>query len=132
MQGLALQYPGIIQSPNFQQAIANLKQVSTVAAQISAANPADLPVIFGQLQSTIDNVADNLDGLAGEFELQGNTPFTNYLQNTYFSSDNTIARINIVLSGDPYSSGTINTVAQIRKTVKAVSAPPLWREALII
>jgi len=117
LQGLALQYPGIIQSKNFQQAIANLKQVSTVAAQISAANPADLPVIFGQLQSTIDNVADNLDGLAGEFELQGNTPFTLYLQNTYFSSDKTIARINIVLSGDPYSSGTITTVAQLRKAV---------------
>ncbi len=126
LQGLALQYPGIIQSKNFQQAIANLKQVSTVAAQIPSANPADLPVIFGQLQSTIDNVADNLDGLAGEFELQGNTPFTMYLQNTYFSSDNTIARINIVLSGDPYSSGTINTVAQIRKTViSSVSASTL-------
>ena len=119
LQSLALQYPGIIQSQNFQQATANLSQVSTVAAQISSATLADLPAIFGQLQSAIDNVADNLNGLAGEFELQGNTPFTLYLQNTYFSSDNTITRINIVLSGDPYSSGTINTVAQIRKVVNS-------------
>jgi len=126
LQGLALQYPGLIQSPNFQQAIANLKQVSSVSAQISSAKPADLPVIFGQLQSAIDNMADNLNGLVGEFELQGNTPFTLYLQNTYFSSDKTIARINIVLSGDPYSSDTVTTVALLRKAVNSsVSASTL-------
>ena len=45
LQSLALQYPGIVQSPNFQQAGLNLTQVSTIAAQISAAQPADLPAI---------------------------------------------------------------------------------------
>jgi len=126
LQGLALQYPGIIQSENFQQAIVNLKQISTVATQISSAQPADLPVIFGQLQSAIDKLAENLNGLGGEFELQGNTSFTLYLQNTYFSGDKTIARINIVLSGDPYSSDTITTVAQLRKAVNtSVSASTL-------
>ena len=34
---------------------------------------------------------------------------------TYFSTDKTIAKINIVLSGDPYSAATLDTVAQLRK-----------------
>jgi RND superfamily putative drug exporter len=117
LQSLALKYPGIIQSQNFQQTGLNLTQVSTIAAQIPSTKPTDLPVMLAQLQSTIYKVADNLNGMVSEFKLEGNTPFTMYLRNTYFSSDRTIARINIVLSGDPYSAATLATVARLREAV---------------
>ena len=108
-----------MQSPNFQQITANLSQVSTIAGQVSTTTAENMPALLAQLQSTIYKVADNLNGLVSEFKLEGNTPFTLYLQNTYFSSDKTIARINIVLSGDPYSADTLNTVARLRKAVKS-------------
>jgi RND superfamily putative drug exporter len=116
LQSLALQYPGIVQSPNFQQAEANLIQIGTIAAQISAANPAGVPSLLAPLQTAVFNLADNFNGLVSEFNLQSSTPFTIYLETAYFSTDKTIAKINIILSGDPYSPSTLKTVAQIRKT----------------
>jgi RND superfamily putative drug exporter len=125
LQSLALQYPGIVQSPNFQQAGVNLTQFSTIAAQISSAQPADLPAIFANLQRTAYAVADNFNGLVSEFKLEANTPFTDYLQNTYFSTDKTIAKINIVLSGDPYSATTIDTIALLRKAAASINTSTL-------
>jgi RND superfamily putative drug exporter len=119
LQGLALQYPGILQSPNFQQAEANLTQIGTEAAQISAANPADAAALLPPLQTAVDNLSDNFTGLVNEFNLQTTTPFTAFLEATYFSSDKTIARINIVLSDDPNSSTAVADVAHIRKAVTA-------------
>ena len=116
LQSLALQYPGIVQSPNFQQAEFNLTQIGTIAAQISAANPAGVPSLLAPLQTAVFNLADNFTGLVSEFNLQSSTPFTIYLETAYFSTDKTIAKINIILSGDPYSPSTLKTVAQIRKT----------------
>ena len=126
LQSLALQYPGILQSPNFTQAGLNLTTVSVIAAQVPTTNPADLSALLGQLQSAIYKMADAFDGLVSEFKLQTTTPFTSYLQITYFSSDKTIARINIVLSGDPYASSSIDTVARLRKAAaSSVSASTL-------
>ena len=126
LQSLALQYPGILQSPNFTQAGLNLTTVSVIAAQVPTTNPADLSALLGQLQSAIYKMADAFDGLVSEFKLQTTTPFTSYLQITYFSSDKTIARINIVLSGDPYASSSIDTVARLRKAAaNSVSASTL-------
>ena len=117
LQGLALQYPGILQSPNFRQAEANLTQVGTIAAQLSASSPADVPPLLTPLQTAIDNLSDNFAALVNEFNLQVSTPFTTFLEKTYFSTDKTIARINIVLSDDPYSSTAMADVARIRKEV---------------
>jgi RND superfamily putative drug exporter len=119
LQGLALQYPGILQSPNFQQAEANLTQIGTDAAQISAANPADAAALLPPLQTAVDNLSDNFTGLVNEFNLQTSTAFTAFLEATYFSTDKTIARINIVLSDDPNSSTAVADVARIRKAVTA-------------
>jgi uncharacterized membrane protein YdfJ with MMPL/SSD domain len=119
LQGLALQYPGILQSPNFQQAEANLTQIGTEAAQISAANPADAAALLPPLQTAVDNLSDNFTGLVNEFNLQTSTAFTAFLEATYFSTDKTIARINIVLSDDPNSSTAVADVARIRKAVTA-------------
>jgi len=117
LQGLALQYPGILQSPNFQQAEANLAQVGAISAQLSGAAPADIPALLPPLQTAVDNLSDNFTGLVGEFNLQTSTPFTAFLEKTYFSTDKTIARINIILSDDPNSSTAVADVARIRKAV---------------
>ena len=126
LQGLALKYPGIVQSVNFQQVTANLTQVSSLAGQVVAAEPASMPALLAQLQGALYKSADNLDGLVGEFKLETSTPFTAYLLNTYFSSDKTTARINIVLSGDPYTTATLDTVASVREaTGESVNASTL-------
>jgi RND superfamily putative drug exporter len=119
LQGLALQYPGIVQSPNFLQVGVNLTQVSTIAAKLSTTQPTEMPAILNQLQKAVYKVSDNFTGLVSEFKLESATPFSNYLQTTWFSDDKTIVKINIILSDDPYSSAALDTVDRIRKTVAA-------------
>ncbi|MDD5288249.1 MAG: MMPL family transporter, partial [Dehalococcoidales bacterium] len=118
LQSLALQYPGIVQSPNFQQVTVNLGQLSVITGQVATTKPENLPALLAQLQETIYKASDNLNGLVGEFKLESNTPFTAYLFATYFSSDQTIARINVILSGDPNSAETLATVALLRNEVE--------------
>jgi len=105
------------QSTNFQQTIAGITQAPVIAGKISTASLADIPALLGQLQKTIYGISDSLTGLAGEFNLQGNTPLTSYLHTTYFSTDKTIARINIVFGGDPDASTTLAAVARVRSAV---------------
>ena len=114
LQSLALQYPGILQSPNFQQAEANLQALSAIATAVPPANPT-----INQLQTAVYALSSNLTGLVSEFNLQTSTPFTAFLEGTYFSTDKTTTRINIVLSDDPYSSTAVTDVGRIRKTVAA-------------
>jgi RND superfamily putative drug exporter len=118
MKSLALQYPGIAQSSNFQQVGTNLNQISAIIGQVSTTNPENMPALITQLQGTIYKASDNLNSLVGEFKLESDTPFTAYLLTTYFSSDKTIAKIDVVISGDPHADETINTVARLRDTVK--------------
>jgi uncharacterized membrane protein YdfJ with MMPL/SSD domain len=126
LQKLALQYPGIVQSQNFQQAAANLTEVSVIASQIPTTGPENLPALLAQLQGVTYKLAGNLDALVSEFRLVANSPFTAYLLNTYFSKDGTTTRVNIVLSSDPYSSETINTVVRLREAVdKSISISAL-------
>jgi putative drug exporter of the RND superfamily len=119
LQGLALQYPGILQSPNFQQAEANLAQVGAIGAQLATAAPAEIPSLSIPLQTAVYNLSYNFTGLVNEFNLQTSTPFTAFLEATYFSTDKTTARINIVLSDDPYSSTAVTDVGRIRKAMAA-------------
>jgi RND superfamily putative drug exporter len=115
LQGLVLQYPGIAQSPNFQQAQVGLAEVSTLSGQISTADPSELPALLAQLRAAVYNVSDSLDGLVAEFNLTVSTPFTAYLLGTYFSADGTIAKINIVLTTSPYVPETVETILNIRE-----------------
>jgi putative drug exporter of the RND superfamily len=117
IQGLALKYPGIIQSQNFLQATANLTKLNTLAAQLPSTTPDNLPAMLAQVQSTLYAVSDNLNGLVSEFKLESDTPFSASLLKTYFSDDKTVARINVVLSGDPYSPEAIATVTRLRDAV---------------
>jgi RND superfamily putative drug exporter len=118
LQNLALQYPGIMQSQNFLQAVANLMTINMIAAQIPSTNPSEMPALIAQLQSILYETSDNLNGLVSEFNLAVSTPFSAYLLNTYFSSNKTTARVNVVLSGDPYSSETLAAVSRVRDTVR--------------
>ena len=117
LQGLVLQYPGIVQSQNFQQIEANIIGVSTLAGQIPTTDQANLPSLLLQLQKTIYDMADKLDALAGEFNLTENSPFTVSLLSTYFSTDETTARINIVLNGSPYAPETVDTITGLREAI---------------
>jgi RND superfamily putative drug exporter len=126
LQKLALQYPGVLQSPNFQQASTNVATISAITGQIPTTTPQNLPALLVQLQKVTYQLADNLGALVSEFKLEANTPFTAYLLKTYFSTDRTITRVNIVLSSGSYSSETVNTVVQLRETVdKAIATSDL-------
>ncbi len=109
---------GIIQSPNFQEAGANLGRAAAVAGQLPAATPDKLPDLLVQLRQEISQVSDSLNGLVNEFSLETSTPFTAYLLATYFSTDGTIARINVVLKGDSGAPEALETVARLRNTLE--------------
>lgn len=115
LQGLVLQYPGIVQSQNFQQIGANLTAITTLSGQISAASTTSLPALLTQLQNITYNLSSNLDALVGEFNLTGNSPFTTSLLKTYFSTDETRVRMNIVLTSGPYTQETVDAVARLRE-----------------
>jgi RND superfamily putative drug exporter len=94
------------------------------------ANPQNLPALLAQLQKLTYNLTDNLGALASEFKLETNTPFTAYLLSTYFSTDRTTAKVNIILSNDSYSSEPVSTVVQLRETVdKAIAISDLQGSA---
>jgi len=85
-----------------------------------------MPALLVQLQQTVYKMSDNLNGLVREFKLESNTPFTAYLYDTYFSGDKTIARIDVVFSGDPDSSETIKAVTRVKEAVaKDIESSPL-------
>jgi len=118
LQSLALQYPGIVQSTNFQQITANLTQISTVAGQVATTKSENMPALLIQLQQNVYKASDNLNELVSEFKLESNTPFSAYLYASYFSSDKTIARINVVFSGDPNAAETLKAVARVKNAVE--------------
>jgi RND superfamily putative drug exporter len=60
-------------------------------------------------------LANNLEGLVGEFNLQVNSPFTASLRQAYFSVDETATRINIILASGPYKPETVDTVERLRQ-----------------
>ncbi len=117
VQGLAVQYPGIVQSPNFQQIAASLTTISTLAGQLSSSSPTGSVALIPQIQNAVNNLANSLESLVGEFNLTASTPFTNYLMQSYFSTDKSTARINIALNTGPYKPETVKNIAQLREVV---------------
>ncbi len=117
LQDLAIGYPGILQSTNFQDVSTKLTQVQTLAAKLPTASSADLPALLSSLSDDLSSAAADLNGLAGEFNLQGTTPFTNYLKEAYFSTNGHIARITVIYAGDPNSSAAFDTVSRLRTAI---------------
>jgi putative drug exporter of the RND superfamily len=118
LESMILQYPGIMQSQNFQQIMVDLTTAGTLANQISATDPAGLQVLIVQIQNTVYDVAEKLDGLVDEFNLAVDTPFTGSLLNTYFSIDKTLARVNVILATGPYQPETADTIAALKKATR--------------
>ncbi len=118
LQGLPMQYPGIVQSSNFLQAAGSLAQASAVAAQIPAAAPASIPALMGQLQAAVSATSGYLNGLAAEFRLETNTAFSAYLMASYYSTDRTIARMDIVVSGDNTKTETLDAIGRVRASLR--------------
>jgi len=92
-----------------------MTKAATLAGQLSVTEPAGLPVLLGQIQNTVYDVAENLDSLVDEFNLSADTPFSASLLNTYFSIDKTMMRVNIILNTGPYQPETIDTIAALRE-----------------
>ena len=126
LQDLAVEYPGVAQSLNFQQAAAELTQVSSLAAQIQPAAPQNIPGLLSQIKPLADDISVKLQALASEFNLNSSTPLTKWLQSAYFSTDGKLTRIDVLLSSDPYAKESIDAVGKVRETAgKAIEASPL-------
>ncbi len=115
LQGLILQYPGITQSQNFQRILAGLTQASALSKNLSTADQASLASSIRQIRSLVYDTANYLEALVEEFNLQVNSLFTASLLQSYFSSDATTARINLILTSGPYATETMETISRIRE-----------------
>jgi RND superfamily putative drug exporter len=122
LQTTAIQYPGITQSANFQAAVESLNKIGSAAANLQA-NPAQGLTALTALKPILTGLADNLENLSGEFNLQATGPFVEWLKSHYFSADGKLARVGIYTAADPYSTQGIAMIEPIRQTVKQVLAP---------
>jgi RND superfamily putative drug exporter len=133
LQSLAISYPGVVQSANFTNATATLTQIGTVVARLRSTPPAELPAAIRQLQQSLYTLGDALTSLSDEFLLKGNSAFTDWLKSTYFSTDGTVARMDLVLAGDPYSDAASTTVQLARqKAAAAIASSDLNGDAYYI
>jgi putative drug exporter of the RND superfamily len=73
---------------------------------------------LGQINSLVNGVAASLQALSAEFNLQTETPFTAWLKTTYFSTDGTTARLNVILKTDAYSSESIAALDGIHDSIR--------------
>jgi putative drug exporter of the RND superfamily len=117
LQSLAVQYPGVAQSANFQQVVGNLKQISALTGQIQAGAPQDIPGILARIKPLAAGVGAGLEALSAEFNLQVDSPFAGWLRANYYSRDGQAARMEVVLKDDPYSSASIAAVSRVRETL---------------
>jgi putative drug exporter of the RND superfamily len=114
---LPVKYPGIVSSTAFRQTAAGTQSAGQLAAKIQVASPSDLAVLLPQLAQAADNIGASLVQMAQEFNLEISTPFTAWLYQTFFSLDKTYARINIILSLDPYSDEAVGLIPELRQNI---------------
>lgn len=117
LQGLPLQYPGVLDSAHFRQAAAGAAQGADLAGQVSTTPSERLAMLRFQLQDAVNGILDGLDGLAAEFRLDESTPFSAYLMTSYFSKFRTMTRMDIVVSGDRNQTETLDTVTRVREAL---------------
>ena len=122
LQTLALDYPGVTQSPNFTSSSIILSRVSSLTGQLNTASPSELPGIISHLQTSLYDLGDALTALGNEFELNGSGPFVDWLKAVYFSTDGTVARMYLILDADPYSNDATLALPRIREAVAAAFA----------
>ena len=115
---IAVHYPGITQSTNFQSTVSALNKISGLAGQLKGGTAANLPAVLTQVQPLIAGIADGLAALSSEFGLQMESPFSAWLKSSYFAEDGHYARLEVVLAGDPYSTDSIAAVARVRSSIE--------------
>jgi RND superfamily putative drug exporter len=117
LNDIAVGYPGVTQSTNFQSVISALKRLSGLTGQLQGGSINNLPAVLTQIQPLITGIADGLAALASEFNLQVDSPFSVWLQSMYFAEDGHYARQEVVLDGDPYSPESIEAVDRVRSSI---------------
>jgi putative drug exporter of the RND superfamily len=119
---LGAQYPGITQSANFQSVYSNMTQLSELVKKLQASATPNILAVLTQVKPMIENIAVGLEGLAAEFNLEVDTPFTQWLESSYFSGDKSMTRLQVTLSTDPYAADSVTSVKQIREELKKEQA----------
>jgi RND superfamily putative drug exporter len=117
LQSLAFGYQGVTRSASFSAAMTDLTQISIMLKQIGAAQPADIPALLSLLQGVVYDLADSLTTMSNEFRLEGSGPLVDWLKASYFSTDGTVTKINLILNIDPFSDAASEMVPYIRESV---------------
>jgi RND superfamily putative drug exporter len=120
--GLPFQYPAIMQSQHFSGAAAELQQLGDILQQLASASQSQLPGLLSQLSQGLNALSGELAGLVQEFRLETSGPFVDSLYASYFSRDRSIARINVILSGDPYANSALKTVSSLKSEASMATA----------
>lgn len=117
LQTMAISYPGIIQSTSYKTSIADMMSVSIITNQMATAQPADLPSLIVTLKTSLTNLGQDLTNLGNEFDFNGSGPFIDWLKLNYFSTDGTVAKINLVMDIDPFSNNASAAVPDVRASI---------------
>jgi RND superfamily putative drug exporter len=115
LQALAFKYPGITGSTAFTASIGSLQQIAPILKQLPTTAPSEIPAMMAQLKTLLNGLSGSLTMLGNEFKLNGDSQFVQWLKATYFSTDETVARINLTMKIDPYSDEASQAVPQIRE-----------------
>lgn len=122
LETLALNYPGVIQSPSYASSSTILSQVSSLICRLKTAPPSEIPGILSQLKTSLNGLGNALTSLGDEFQLNGSNPFVDWLKTVYFSPDSTVARMYLILDMDPYSNDATAALPKIREAVTTAVA----------
>ena len=117
LQNLAVQYPGLQSSSQFQDAVQKLTAVNTLASAANSTSAQPIAAAISQLQAALKDSAADLASLSAQFNLQGSGTLVDWLKNNYFSTDGKITRLDLSLQADPYSKEMINAIPGIRSGV---------------
>ncbi len=111
---LALEYPGVAVSQNFQAAAANTAQAGAILKQLATATPESAPQLLAALHSATNGLADSLQALSVEFTPVSSSALTGWLLSTYYSKDATATRLTVILKDEPYSAAAQDAIKQMR------------------
>jgi RND superfamily putative drug exporter len=106
LKGMALSYPGVIKSPSFGKTLGVLTQILSATSTQG-------------MQGMLYSLSETLTTLGNEFEFNGSGPFVDSLKAAYFSTDGSVATMNLVLTIDPYSNEASAAIPRIREAVAA-------------
>lgn len=114
---LAISYPGITGSTAFNSSISGLNQISETLTQLQTATLSEMMTLLPQLKNQLYSLSNQIITLSDEFRLHGDSAFVEWLKTKYFSIDGTAARINLLMTTDPFSDGASKMVPAIRDQV---------------